>query len=109
MKYFNTIDLDHSAKAVLFLVMNEIKKCKYCKNIEWRKSPSKRGFHIKFWCERDCCKCRKLYDDKIRIYADLVNRKPRERNILWDKKVYIDYETKKKTIRYAGKWHRVKL
>ncbi len=105
----NTIDFDHSAKPVLFLLIDKIKECPYLLEIQWRQSPSKRGFHIKFRCSKKCIKCRLLYDDQLRIYADLTNRKPRERNILWDKKVYFDKDTKKKTIKYAGKWHKVKL
>lgn len=108
-KYLNTIDIDHSAKAVLFLVLGEIAKCKYVSDIEWRKSPSKRGFHIKFFCSKNCVECRKLYDDQIRINADLTNRKPHNRNILWDIKSYKDTETGKLIIKKAGKWHKYKL
>ncbi len=105
----NTIDFDHSAKGVLFLLLDKLKECPYISELQWRQSPSKRGFHIKFQCSKNCIECRKRYDDQIRIYADLTNRKPRERNILWDKKVYMDSDKKKKTIRYAGKWHNVKI
>ena len=108
MRQLNSIDLDHSAKAVLFLVIAEVKKCKFVRNIEWRNSPSKRGFHIKFFCPLNCHKCRTLYDDQIRIKADLTNRQPHERNVLWDSKSYKDYETKEITIKKAGKWHKVK-
>ena len=107
MKLINTIDLDHSAKKVLFLILDEIKKCKFVSDIQWRHSPSKRGFHIKFNCPSNCHKCRSLYDDHIRIRADMKNRKPHERNILWDQKSYKDYETGLVTIKKAGKWNKV--
>lgn len=106
-KYLNTIDIDHSAKAVLFLVIKEIKKCKYISDIKWRYSASQRGFHIKFWCSKNCCKCRKLYDDEMRIKADLTNREERERNILWDKKSYKTNEGKV-IFKKAGRWNPVK-
>lgn len=104
MVRFNTIDIDHSAEAVLFLVLNEINKCRFVRNIEWRQSPSKRGFHIKFFCDKRCCKCRKLYDDQMRINLDLKNRKPYERNILWDIKAFGKGE--KLILKKAGKWHK---
>lgn len=105
--HINTVDLDHSAKAVLFLILNEIKKCKFSEKIEWRESPSRRGFHIKFICKKNCCKCRKLYDDQLRINADLTNRKEYERNVLWDVKAYVN--SKGEVIyKKAGKWHKYK-
>lgn len=107
MLKLNTIDLDHSAEAVLGLVLIEISKCKHIKNIEWRQSPSKRGFHIKFFCDKDCCICRELYDDQMRISADLTNRKPYERDVLWDKKSYNTTGGKIIT-KKAGNWHKYK-
>lgn len=101
----NTIDIDHSAEAVLFLVLNEINKCRFVRDIEWRQSPSKRGFHIKFFCDKRCCKCRKLYDDQMRINADITKRKPYERDILWDKKSY-NTSDGRVIIKKAGKWHK---
>ena len=103
----NTKDLDASNKGVLELVINEIKKCKYVINLCYRQSASKRGWHIKFYCSKDCDKCRKRFDDVLRYKADITNRKEIERNVLWDVKYYKDYETGKTIKRKAGKWVKV--
>jgi len=103
----NTIDLDASNKGVLELVLKEIKKCKYVKALWYRRSPSKRGWHIKFYCSKDCDKCRQRFDDVLRYKADMTNRTEMERNVLWSVKYYKDYETGKTIKRKAGKWIRV--
>lgn len=106
--YFNTIDFDHSSLAALKLVLEEIAKCPHVKEIFYRDSPSKRGFHVKFFCEKTCVECRLKYDDQLRIKADLLNRKPHQRNVLWDEKCYRDYKTGNSYIKKAGEWKRFK-
>lgn len=108
MIYFNTIDLDHSALAVLELVMDEIAKCPNVSSISWRTSPSGRGFHIKFYCKKPCLKCRLNYDDVLRVRADLKNRTECERNILWDKKCYKNVDTGEVSVKFAGSWNKYK-
>jgi hypothetical protein len=76
-----TIDLD---------IFKQIFGCKGVSVISYRISANKGGLHILWYCDKKwckhCSKIKKLYDDKTRYKADMKNRKPYERDILWDMK-----------------------
>jgi len=102
----NTVDLDGLKWSIVRLILKEIKSCKYCQKIEYRKSASKKGWHIKILCSKNCDKCRRLFDDSTRYKAD-KNRDFFGDNVLWDKKVYyipLKNGKIKKIIKTAGEW-----
>lgn len=87
VKVRNTLDLDRITKDQLQHILSKICRCPslayYILADSWAK-----GYHVTLWCLKDCDLCRFHYDDQRRYYADLTNREPHERNILWTRKSY---------------------
>ena len=87
----NTLDLDGcvfaGADVKLRRVLTVISRCRDVCRVEFRVSPSLNGFHVRFWCFKDCDLCRLVFDDQARFCFDL-KRPVWLRDVLWDFKVY---------------------
>lgn len=81
----STIDYDRDRGKLL--VMADILRCKGLINLTCERSSSKRGWHFILNCKIACYECRRKYDDPRRYVADMTNRKPYQRDVLFDKKV----------------------
>ena len=85
-----TIDLDKNYKWKLDNAMKSLLASSCIKELKYRKSSSKKGYHIKWFCSKQYCKqcnhIKKTYDDKFRYFADLKYRKPYQRNVLFTEK-----------------------
>jgi hypothetical protein len=82
-----TIDLDNDEICV-HDVENEISMCPYLVEMKVKPSSS-RGFHISLLCRLPCLVCRLLFDDPVRLEADLKNRMTYQRDVLFDRKVKV--------------------
>lgn len=88
MKYnFQTIDLDRRRDLVPCLKW--LAKCPIT-SLTVTPSPSGRGWHITIFCRRlNCIKCRRRWDDPVRFLADITNRQPHQRNVLFSRKIRV--------------------
>lgn len=82
--YITTIDLDKDSGKIKMI--NKILKCKNIINVQIERSCSKRGWHFILFCKNDCLDCRRKFDDATRFIADMTNRKPHQRDVLFYKK-----------------------
>jgi hypothetical protein len=78
----NTIDWDFDSATII--VLRKILKCKYLFELTLQRSSNK-NFHFILLCNKNCEKCRKLYDDLVRYEKD-KNRPDYAENVLFEKK-----------------------
>ena len=81
-------------------------KCPYDDpGVSVRDSPGGNGFHVEVKCSREGCDlCRLVFDSPIRFERDL-DRPPRSRDVLWDRKAY--RKGGGRMIGVADEWRRV--
>ena len=95
IRYFhNSLDLDwleghqqeslSCSKEQVQHIINKIVKCKYCVTLSYTLSNYK-GYHVEFYCTKQCDLCRLQFDD-IRRYEEDLNRLPQFRNLIFDVK-----------------------
>ena len=88
---YNTIDLDiypnyiTNGKELLNKVFNFIINCNGCEKIEPVKDSDSKGYHLIFYCNRDCELCRLLFDDSKRFMMD-YDRFEQRKNVMFDDK-----------------------
>ena len=88
---YNTIDLDiypnyiTNGKELLNKVFNFIINCSGCEKIEPVKDSDSKGYHLIFYCNRDCELCRLLFDDSKRFMMD-YDRFEQRKNVMFDDK-----------------------
>lgn len=87
---YNTIDLDihpnfiNNGKEILKKITDFITSCELCIRIQIKDSNSK-GYHILFFCKKECDICRLLFDDSKRFMMDYDRFKERQ-NVMFDAK-----------------------
>lgn len=97
---YNTIDLDihpnyiTEGKEILSRVIRFISNCESSLIIKNPKDSDSKGYHIEFYCKKDCDICRLLFDDSKRYMEDF-NRLEERKNVLFDAK-HIKINEKKK-------------
>lgn len=91
MKKYNTIDLDihpnfiTEGKRLLDKVFNFIIGCEYCLGIQPPIDSDSKGYHLIFFCKKDCDVCRLLFDDSKRFMMDF-DRIEERKNVMFDDK-----------------------
>lgn len=87
---YNTIDIDINpliildGKKHLKKILNFIIRCESCIGIRSNDSDSK-GYHLFFYCKKDCDICRLLFDDSKRFMMDF-DRLEERKNVMFDAK-----------------------
>jgi len=87
----NTIDLDihpnfiTEGKILLNKVIRFLLNCEWCLGVEPPKDSDSKGYHITFYCKKDCDICRLLFDDSKRFMMDYDRIKERQ-NVMFDAK-----------------------
>jgi len=87
----NTIDLDihpnfiTEGKTLLNKVIKFLLNCEWCLGVEPPKDSASKGYHITFYCKKDCDICRLLFDDSKRFMMDYDRIKERQ-NVMFDAK-----------------------
>ena len=90
--FFSSLDLDweiprqnESLSCSIELadkILNKIVKCKYCV-VASKKLSNLKGWHIEFYCTKNCDLCRLQFDDLRRYEMDL--ERPKEcKQLIWD-------------------------
>lgn len=88
---YNTIDLDihpnyiNNGKAILNKIISFISNCEGCLGIEPPKDSDSKGYHIIFYCNKNCDMCRLLFDDSKRFMMD-YKREENRKNVMFDAK-----------------------
>jgi hypothetical protein len=90
--FFSSLDLDWQipqqneslscSKELADKIINKISKCNYCVIIS-KKLSNYKGWHIEFYCTRNCDLCRLQFDD-IRRYEEDLNRLDVFKNLIFD-------------------------
>jgi len=92
---FNSIDVDLNwFNRELFDPKRVVKKIRTCPHLTalWFKySQSLNGYHIELYCEKECDKCRLVFDHQRRYFKDLM-RPEFSRNVLFEWKRGLEFE-----------------
>jgi len=105
----NTIDLDSTDKEALMLILKDIKKKVCCLRLDYRRSASSMGFHIRILCKKNsCAKCRIIYDDVNRLNTDVNFRPIEQRDVLFVRKSYYCQHCGQFNYAFVGEWVKVK-
>ncbi|MFZ1990344.1 MAG: hypothetical protein WAW96_11305 [Alphaproteobacteria bacterium] len=100
MMKLNTIDLDihpnhiTEGKFLLDKVLKFLINCESCLGVEEPKDSDSKGYHIIFYCKKDCDICRLLFDDSKRFMMD-YDRIEERKNVMFDAKHVKLNETQK--------------
>jgi hypothetical protein len=93
LNYYNTLDIDFDeipdinlscSKKKIDKIFLKILKCPDCCGII-KEYSNKKGYHLRFYCRKECDICRLVFDDYIRFNADLT-RNHVFTNIIFDTK-----------------------
>jgi DNA-binding Lrp family transcriptional regulator len=90
---YNTLDVDWDIIPDINLscskehIDNIIAKIQKCPNLAGlvKEDSNKKGYHLRFYCKKECDLCRLVFDDYIRYDADRT-RKKEFTNIMFDSK-----------------------
>lgn len=89
--HLNTLDLDFCGREQMVTTIVKVAMCKDHGSIIV--SDSLKGYHLLFYCSKDCDDCRLVFDDQER-YARDRKRPWWSRNVLFDRKIFISRQGK---------------
>ena len=106
----NTIDLDHITEKKLHNIINDIKDKTCCMRLDYRKSTSTTGYHIRIMCDTniECIECRIKYDDINRLNSDINFRPEKHQNVLFQVKSFYCPNFKRFVEASAEEWRHIK-
>ena len=88
---YNTIDIDINpliilnGKEYMKKIFDFILHCDSCQIIKEPKDSDSKGYHLFFYCKKDCDICRWLFDDSKRYMMDF-DRLEERKNVMFDAK-----------------------